>query len=132
MLIQTTLLLISVQVCVSFLSLPLLIKIFKLNKYPHTPVNDLPHSAEKNIDQVYWAISTARRVVPFMSYAKCLAQALTAKHLLKKKKIACVLFIGAKIVGKKKLEAHAWLQCAQITMNFGADDNDFTELVRFY
>lgn len=67
-----------------------------------------------------------------MRFAKCLAQALTAKHLLKKKKTSCVLIIGAKIVEKKQLEAHAWLECAQLTMNFGADKGDFTELVRFY
>lgn len=131
-LIQAMYLLIFSQLCVSFLSLPILIKLFRLKTGQVSPPTNTSDTTASQVQQVYWLISTVRRIIPFMTFTKCLAQALTARILLKKNKVSCVLFIGAKIKQKKLLEAHAWLTCDKITMNFGADDKNFTELIRFY
>lgn len=61
--------------------------------------------------------------------SKCLVRALTAKRLLKKKKIACTLYLG---VGKdnEKMIAHAWLRCGNFPVT-GGDGSSYATVAKY-
>jgi len=132
LLLQTLLLLIIIQLCVRVFSLQSLIKLFSLQRNPPASKQELPVAAKAHLNKIEWAIVTVRREFPFMHLTRCLAQALTARLLLKKRGIKTVLFIGATMRDRKKLEAHAWLSCGTTLMNFGAGNQEYTELIKFY
>lgn len=63
----------------------------------------------------------------------CLAQVLTAQKMLKKRNIPGVFYLGVlkNKGGKKKMEAHAWLQCDESIITGGGRHESFTVLSVF-
>jgi len=59
--------------------------------------------------QISWAVRTASRYTPWES--KCLAQAMAAKIMLKRRRFPSTLYLGLLKEGEKGLSAHAWLRC---------------------
>jgi len=61
--------------------------------------------------------------------SKCLVRALTAQHLLKKKKIPSTLYLG---VGKKgdAMIAHAWLRSGRYYLAGGSGDG-YVQVAKF-
>ena len=63
----------------------------------------------------------------------CLAQALTAQRMLKKRNIPGVFYLGV-MKGKganEKMEAHAWSQCGETIITGGSGHEAFTILSVF-
>ncbi|MCG2784735.1 MAG: lasso peptide biosynthesis B2 protein [Anaerolineae bacterium] len=53
-----------------------------------------------------------RRTQPFTPWdSNCLAQALTARHMLARRGMPSTTYLGATIEGQKGIIAHAWLRC---------------------
>jgi len=77
------------------------------------------------------AITRAAVYTPWES--ACLAQALTAQKMLKKRGIAGVFFLGAMNddQSKEKMKAHAWSQCGD-TIITGGKSEEFKVLLMFY
>lgn len=66
---------------------------------------------------------------------KCFEQALTARMMLKRRKIKSVIFFGVRkaITGEdKKLAAHAWLVCSGYPVTGGKNNKMFTVVARFW
>ncbi|HXC56370.1 MAG TPA: lasso peptide biosynthesis B2 protein [Rhizomicrobium sp.] len=79
--------------------------------------------------EISWAVTRAARYVPFR--AVCLPQAIAAKAMLGRRRIASVMHFG---VAKKKdaaLAAHAWLDAGPVQVTGYPFDMDFTEVARF-
>jgi hypothetical protein len=77
------------------------------------PASETQLSQEQQIQaqQVGWAITALARYYPVD--AKCLAQAIAGKWMLKRRGVLSTLYLGVERVheGEKWLEAHAWLRC---------------------
>ena len=132
LLLKILFLLPATQLCVTILPLNKLITIFRLKQSTQKPQGIFDPTEREYIALIYWAVSSIQRNVPFMHRAQCLAQALTARYFLRKKHLPCTLLIGANIKNKGQLEAHAWLTHGNSTLNFGSNNEIFTELTRFY
>lgn len=129
-LFQVFLLLPFFQLCAVSLSLSQLIKAFRLE--PATHARDTSQGNEEYIKLISWAIQRIQKNIPLMHHARCLAQALTVRYLLRKKHIASVLLVGVQIEKQDQLAAHAWIVCNNMTINFGSNSEKFTEIARFY
>ncbi|MBU1660563.1 MAG: lasso peptide biosynthesis B2 protein [Chloroflexi bacterium] len=71
-----------------------------------------PHENREFLRQLAWAIRTASRYTPWKS--NCLAQAIAAKTMLRRRGHTSTLYLGMTTPGSHpegKVEAHAWLRC---------------------
>lgn len=66
----------------------------------------------KTAVSVAWAISAAARRMPFD--ANCLPQAIAAQGMLRRRRIAAFLYIGAGQDSLGRMEAHAWVDAAGV------------------
>jgi len=66
---------------------------------------------QRQAQLVGWAVTVLARHYPMD--AKCLAQAVTGKWMLRRRSLPSTLYLGVNRVhgGEKWLEAHAWLRC---------------------
>lgn len=118
------------QFCVLFLPLSYLIKIFSLTQQPIESISQQNCPPTLYIVKIKWVIDTIDRKMPFWP-GLCLAQALTARKLLKDKQISCILYLGATLNTKSSMKAHAWL-CNDSFVITGARHKDsFTPLAAF-
>lgn len=79
--------------------------------------------------QVSWAVRTAGRYTPWES--KCLAQAVAAKMMLKRRRLPSTLYLGLSKDGEKGLRAHAWLRCGDRILTGGPIHRHFTQIAAF-
>lgn len=86
-----------------------------------------PEAAYSYIIKVAHTVNRVSRQTPWES--KCLVQAMTAQHLLKKKQIASTLYLG---VGKmeNKMVAHAWLRSGRYYVTGGTGE-DYALVAKF-
>lgn len=63
------------------------------------------------IKSVSWAISIMSRHTLWES--KCLAQAITAKYMLRRRSIKTTLYLGVATNQKQEIVAHAWLRSGE-------------------
>ncbi len=68
--------------------------------------------------RISWAVQTASRYTPWAS--RCLAQAIAAKMMLKRREIPSTVYLGLSKEGPKGLSAHAWIRCGDKILT-GAD-----------
>ena len=81
------------------------------------------------IKQIGWAVETMSRRTPWES--ACLAQAMTAKFMLRRRGVSSLLYLGMKKDAGGKLSAHAWLKVGDILLVGGAGHETFTILSAF-
>lgn len=81
------------------------------------------------IRRVRWAVFKLSRAFPWLS--TCLTRAMTAKHILSRKKIYSTLYLGAALNSKNVLEAHAWLRYGTIYIVGGRNQHKFNTLVSY-
>lgn len=93
-----------------------------------TPESTEPLS-QNTARQVSWAVSTASRHTPWQS--RCLAQAIAAKMMLRRRGLASTLYLGLKKAGEKSLDAHAWLRYGDIILTGGESLDMFTVISTF-
>jgi hypothetical protein len=77
------------------------------------PTIDIAPQLSSQADMIGWAVRAAARRTPWRS--NCLAQAIAAKRMLKKRGIPSTLFLGVKKNAEENgpMKAHAWLQCGK-------------------
>jgi hypothetical protein len=86
-------------------------------------------SPPAGIKQVGWAVETMSHHTPWES--ACLAQAMTAKFMLRRRSVSSMLYLGMKKgVGGKPI-AHAWLKVGDILLVGGAGHETFSILSAF-
>lgn len=83
----------------------------------------------KTVRDVRWAVTEASQYTPWKS--KCLIQAITAQHMLKKRSIYSTIYLGVKKDENNKLIAHAWLRYGKLIVTGGNAMNGFTEVAKF-
>ena len=79
--------------------------------------------------RVSWAVQTAGRHTPWES--KCLAQAVAAKVMLKRRAVSSTLYLGLAKDEEQKLEAHAWLRYGRMILTGGPHHERFTVVATF-
>ncbi len=79
-----------------------------------TPETLPPHQQE-TARRIAWAVDAASRRLSYLPWRnRCLAQALTARAMLRRRNIPCTLYLGVAHDGQEgeaRLLAHAWLRC---------------------
>lgn len=80
-------------------------------------------------EEIGWAVSRAARYVPFK--AVCLPQAIAARFMLKRRRVASVMHFGATKEQDKPLDAHAWLEAAGVEVTGYPLAKDFAEIACF-
>lgn len=74
------------------------------------PAHELPVEEAANARQIGWSVRAAARRTPWDS--NCLAQAIAAKMMLRRRGISSTLYLGVvRPVPAAALDAHAWLRC---------------------
>jgi len=93
-----------------------------------TPLTPKQKELAKSIGQ---CIQKAASATPWES--ACLAQSLTAQHMLQKRGIPGVFYLGAAKdeESKGKMKAHAWSQCGDTIITGGHGHEKFTILSVF-
>ena len=67
--------------------------------------------------RIGWAVRTMSRRTPWNS--NCLAQAIAAKRMLRRRGTACTLYLGLAKDAHDELAAHAWLRCGNRVLTGG-------------
>ncbi len=86
-------------------------------------------SPPARIKQVGWAVETMSRRTPWES--ACLAQAIAAKFMLRRRGVPSRLYLGMRKNADGKLAAHAWLKVGDAALTGGAGHETFTILSAF-
>jgi len=79
--------------------------------------------------RISWAVRTAGRYTPWES--KCLAQAMAARMMLRRRRIPGTLYLGLSKEGEKGLSAHAWMRCGDRILTGAAGHRQFTVVAAF-
>jgi hypothetical protein len=74
-----------------------------------TPETSPPQPQAQTALRVARAIRSIQPFTPWDS--NCLAQALAARQMLRRRGLACTTYLGATIEVQKGIVAHAWLRC---------------------
>lgn len=82
----------------------------------------------QELKRISWSVSVMSRVTPWPS--KCFVQALTAKWLLRRRRINSTIYFGLKKDDQGKMCAHAWLRSGQ-TIVCGGNSSEFVQLSTF-
>ena len=90
---------------------------------------DLTEHDISELKQVNLAFRRVKKYFPIP--IKCLASALTAKKILKKKGYKSIIHIGLSRQTQKNIAAHAWLSCGDIIITGIEEKKKFKELVFF-
>ena len=85
---------------------------------------------QSDIEQIRWAIKTAKHYFPYLP-GRCLAQALTARQLLRQRKIPCRIYLGARHEQDHTMTAHAWLCCGKIILTGGKTMKQYKKIASF-
>jgi poly-D-alanine transfer protein DltD len=81
------------------------------------------------IQQIKRGMLRVRRYLPWRT--KCFASAITAKILLKRRKISSTIYLGIAKEGSEKIIAHAWLRSGSIIVTGKDEMLKFTPIVFF-
>lgn len=81
------------------------------------------------IKSVSWAISIMSRHTIWES--KCLAQAITAKYMLRRRNIKSTLYLGVAKNEKQEMLAHAWLRSGEKIVTGARTKENFVVLSSF-
>ena len=79
--------------------------------------------------EIGWAITRAARHVPFS--ASCLPQAIAARAMLNRRRVASVMHFGVAKTIDTGLAAHAWLDAGTVEVTGFPVASEFTEIARF-
>lgn len=67
---------------------------------------------ERSARYIRWAVELTCHRLPFQ--VSCLAQALAARSMLRRRGIASTLYLGVNAAERSALRAHAWLRCGSV------------------
>ncbi len=93
-----------------------------------SPVDDV----SVDVAQVRQIARAIRRTSPHTPWdSNCLAQALTAKRMLHRRRINCTLYLGLKKDDDNQLAAHAWLRSGSFILTGGSGLERYAVVVTF-
>ncbi len=87
-------------------------------------------SEQSKVREVAWAIVTVERYLPNLP-GRCLARALTARRLLKRRNIPCRLYLGANRESNDTMTAHAWLTCENMVITGAGTKAQYKAIASF-
>ncbi|MCE5344142.1 MAG: lasso peptide biosynthesis B2 protein [Eubacteriales bacterium] len=96
------------------------------------PVEDAYVADAQQMDiakKVGWAVRAASMHTPWQS--KCLAQAMTAKHMLNRRKIHNTMYLGLARDDSGKMIAHAWVFYCGLPLTGATDTQEYTVVSTF-
>lgn len=97
-----------------------------------TPRDPLPREEEEAALRVGWAVRAVAARTPWDS--RCLAQALAAMAMLRRRRLDGTLYLGVTTVspaGERKLEAHAWVRSGPHLLTGEPGHERFTVVTSF-
>ncbi len=98
-----------------------------------TPMTESPHEPEIDkiplITIIARQIKRAARMTPWQS--TCLAQAMAAQQMLKRRGLPNTLYLGVARENESTLSAHAWLCCGSIILTGEREMAHFTMVSSF-
>jgi len=83
----------------------------------------------RRAQQVGWAVTKLARYAPWD--AKCLAQAVAGKWMLRRRRLPSVLYLGVDHGDESWLDAHAWLRCGTAFVTGEPEHERFKILATF-
>ncbi len=92
-----------------------------------TPAPNMPVPPKAR--RIAGAVDLVARRTPWES--TCLAQAIAAKFMLRRRRLSSLLCLGTRVDSSGKLVAHAWLRYGSEILLGGADHASFTLLSAF-
>jgi hypothetical protein len=84
---------------------------------------------EEQARQVGWAVQSLAHYLPWD--AKCLAQAMAARWMLRRRRLPSTFYLGVDHGQDKWLEAHAWLRCGNEIVTGAAFHERFKVIAAF-
>jgi hypothetical protein len=73
-----------------------------------------------------------RRIQPVTPWdSNCLAQAVTAQCMLRRRGIPATVYLGAVLSGTRKLQAHAWVRCGRSFLTGGGGAERYAVVTSF-
>jgi len=81
------------------------------------------------INRVGWAIQVVSKYTPWES--KCLVQAITAKIVLRHKRLQNTMYLGVAKDREEQMIAHAWLRSGNKLVTGGRNSSMFTVVAKF-
>lgn len=76
------------------------------------------------VENIAWAINNSSKFTFWES--KCLVQAITAKVMLRRRKIKSTIYFGVFKDEDNKIKAHAWVRCGNMIVNGEKGKEKFT------
>lgn len=127
-------LLLEATVWLAFSRLALLLIPFKqisphLGSLQHESSHEVPPATEQAAEQVGWAVRAVARRTLWES--ACLAQAISAKAMLRRRRITSTLYLGLDKDSNQSLQAHAWLRCGAEVLTGKAEHERFSVISSF-
>jgi len=98
------------------------------------PLNDQPDvpttpEHQNLVKKISFAVKLCDRYTPWPT--ECYTRSLTAKIMLKRRKLPSTLYFGLRKDEKNSLQGHAWLQCSGITVTGFCDFSQYQVHSRF-
>lgn len=90
------------------------------------PLNEKQRLTAKKID---WAVNVMSRYTFWES--KCLVKAVAAKHMLNRRNLANTLYLGMAKDDQGNLQAHAWIECSDLSLTGSSTADRFTVVSSF-
>ena len=91
--------------------------------------NDDNPTSHPQLMRVSWAVQGMSRYTPWES--ACLAQAVAAKAMLRRRGITSTLYLGLTKDAQAALVAHAWLRSGSVILTGGQDSSRYTVVATF-
>jgi len=101
----------------------------RLGTLQHESAATVPAKTRDSADRIGWAVRTIARRTPWES--ACLAQAISAKTMLRRRRIHSTLYLGVAKNKSQPMQAHAWLRCGDVILTGAAGHEQFTVLSSF-
>ncbi|MEZ4590930.1 MAG: lasso peptide biosynthesis B2 protein [Chloroflexota bacterium] len=93
-----------------------------------TTATTSPYNAQRS-ERIGWAVRAIARRTPWES--ACLAQAISAKMMLRRRQIPSTLYLGLAKDNAQKMQAHAWLRCGEAILT-GAKGHERFSVISFF
>lgn len=89
-------------------------------------------SSDEDLIEIHLVEKSVRRAAKYLPWkAKCFSRAITAKILLKRKRISSTLYLGVAKEDSSKMVAHAWVSCGTLIITGKEEVSKFTPVVFF-
>lgn len=84
---------------------------------------------QAQVARIGWAVQTVNRWLPWPG--TCLVQAIAAKRMLQRRKIASTLYLGVRRPAEHALQAHAWLRSGEAILTGAPAHQGYTVISTF-